>query len=54
MSNGYLVNAVNLSWSYIPIPGVPNTVVDNSTPVVIMVNGMAEASFKDIPEIFEV
>ena len=27
----YLVNAVNLSWSYIPIPGVPNTVVDNST-----------------------
>ena len=50
---GCLVNAVNLNWPYIPIPGMPNTVVDNFT-VVIMVNGMVEASFKDIPEIFEV
>ena len=30
--DGYLVNAVNLSWSYITILGMPNTVLDNSTP----------------------
>jgi len=35
--------------------GLPNiTAIDPFSPSATMVNGLAEASFKDIPEIFEV
>jgi hypothetical protein len=44
-----------LIWLYMSREGLPNiAAIDPFSPSATMVNGLAEASFKDIPEIFEV
>lgn len=44
-----------LIWLYMAREGLPNiAAIDPFSPSATMVNGLAEASFKDIPEIFEV
>jgi hypothetical protein len=43
-----------LIWLYMARESLPNIAIDTFSPPATMVNGLAEASFKDIPEIFEV
>jgi len=45
---------IRLIWLYMAREGLPNIAIDTFSSPATMVNGLAEASFKDIPEIFEV